>query len=54
VARARRLYPDPGPGEEDAWWVRPPESARLRSCRGKVAQARLDAEFEARLDEGRS
>lgn len=47
VAEARRLYPAPGPGEEGAWWVRRPGTARLRSCRGRVAQARLDAEYEA-------
>jgi hypothetical protein len=54
VARARRLYPPPEDSERDAWWVRPPESARLRSCRGRVAQAELDAQFEARAEEGRS
>lgn len=33
VARARELYPQrPAPGADD-WWVRPPETARLRSCR---------------------
>jgi 1-acyl-sn-glycerol-3-phosphate acyltransferase len=32
VARAREIYPQsPEPGE-DAWWVRAPETARLRSC----------------------
>lgn len=32
VRRARELYPQkPAPGEDD-WWVRPPESAVLRSC----------------------
>jgi len=31
VARARTGYPAPRPGA-DAWWVRPPETARLRSC----------------------
>lgn len=42
VARARALYPQsPKPGDPD-WWVRPPEAARLRSCRGRVAQALLD------------
>jgi len=42
VARARAIYPQvPGPGRPD-WWVRPPEAARLRSCRGRVAQALLD------------
>ena len=45
VARARRIYP-PAAGEGQAWWARPPESARLRSCRGRVAQALLDAEGE--------
>jgi 1-acyl-sn-glycerol-3-phosphate acyltransferase len=44
VAEARRLYPPPPAGQEDAWWVRPPDAARLRSCRGKVAQAKLDEE----------
>lgn len=47
VARARAIYPqEPRPGGPD-WWVRPPEAARLRSCRGRVAQAHLD---EAALD----
>ncbi|MGZ4797510.1 MAG: lysophospholipid acyltransferase family protein [Acidimicrobiia bacterium] len=33
VARARAAYPQsPAPGEDD-WWVRPPETAVLRSCR---------------------
>jgi 1-acyl-sn-glycerol-3-phosphate acyltransferase len=32
VSRARELYPQtPGEGD-DGWWVRSPESARLRSC----------------------
>ena len=48
VARARRIYPPPAAGGE-AWWARPPEAARLRSCRGRVAQALLDAEH-ARSD----
>ena len=48
VAEARRLYPPRPAGQEDAWWVRPPETARLRSCRGKVAQAQVDAEYEGR------
>lgn len=38
VARARELYPQqPGSGD-DGWWVRPPGSARLRSCRTEVGQ----------------
>jgi 1-acyl-sn-glycerol-3-phosphate acyltransferase len=49
VARARTGYPAPPPGE-DSWWVRPPQSARLRSCRGRLAQAQLDAQY----DEGRA
>ncbi|HEV7861885.1 MAG TPA: lysophospholipid acyltransferase family protein [Acidimicrobiia bacterium] len=53
VAHARRLYPPPADGDREAWWVRPPETARLRSCRGRLAQAQLDAEFEAPADEGR-
>jgi 1-acyl-sn-glycerol-3-phosphate acyltransferase len=32
VARAREIYPQrPEPGD-DGWWVRPPETAQLRSC----------------------
>jgi hypothetical protein len=62
VAQARRLYPAPADGDGDAWWARPPEAARLRSCRGRVAQAQIDAGFDARIagpvdaqpDEGRS
>jgi 1-acyl-sn-glycerol-3-phosphate acyltransferase len=46
VARARELYPQqPATGEDD-WWVRGPESAKLRSCRGRVAQELLDAAEE--------
>jgi hypothetical protein len=42
VARARAIYPQvPKPGRPD-WWARPPEAARLRSCRGRVAQAMID------------
>lgn len=42
VVRARSIYPQsPRPGEGD-WWVRPPETARLRSCRGRLAQTQLD------------
>ena len=38
VSRAREIYPQqPEPGEDD-WWVRPPESAVLRSCRDEKAQ----------------
>ena len=47
VADARRLYPSPPAGQENAWWVRRPETARLRSCRGRVAQAQIDAQREA-------
>jgi 1-acyl-sn-glycerol-3-phosphate acyltransferase len=47
VARARAIYPPPKPDEAGAWWVRPPEAARLRSCRGRVTQARIDAEYAA-------
>ena len=43
VAEARRLYPPPPAGPE-AWWARRPETARLRSCRGRVAQAMIDGE----------
>jgi 1-acyl-sn-glycerol-3-phosphate acyltransferase len=61
VAQARRLYPPPTDGDPEAWWARPPEAARLRSCRGRVAQAQIDAEFNAQIappadgepDEGR-
>ncbi len=42
VAEARRLYPRLA-GDDGAWWVRRPETARLRSCRGRVAQAQIDA-----------
>jgi 1-acyl-sn-glycerol-3-phosphate acyltransferase len=48
VAEARRLHPPPPAGEEGAWWVRAPETSRLRSCRGRVAQERIDAEYEGR------
>ena len=47
VAEARRLYPAPPPDEESAWWVRRPGTARLRSCRGRVAQDQIDAQYEA-------
>ncbi|MCA1844018.1 MAG: 1-acyl-sn-glycerol-3-phosphate acyltransferase [Actinobacteria bacterium] len=47
VAEARRLYPAPPAGEEGAWWARRPETARLRSCRGRIAQANIDAQYEA-------
>jgi 1-acyl-sn-glycerol-3-phosphate acyltransferase len=49
VAEARRLYPPPPAGQTDAWWIRTPETARLRSCRGRVAQAQLDSGY---LDPG--
>jgi 1-acyl-sn-glycerol-3-phosphate acyltransferase len=49
VAQARRLYPPPTAADRDVWWARPPESARLRSCRGRVAQAQLDE--AARVEE---
>ncbi len=43
VRRAREIYPqDPAEGEDD-WWVRPPESAVLRSCRDEAAPSK-DAE----------
>ena len=45
VAEARRLYPPPPAGQPEPWWVRRPETARLRSCRGRVAQAQLDADL---------
>jgi hypothetical protein len=36
VRRAREIYPQrPGPDEDD-WWVRPPSSAQLRSCRAEA------------------
>jgi len=57
VADARRLYPPPAMAAGgDVWWARPPESARLRTCRGRVAQAQLDAQLDAadgRVEEGR-
>jgi 1-acyl-sn-glycerol-3-phosphate acyltransferase len=33
VAAARAAYPDHPAAGEDPWWVRPPETAVLRSCR---------------------
>ena len=45
VAEARRHYPSPPPGQPDPWWVRRPDTARLRSCRGRMAQAQLDADL---------
>ena len=42
VARARELYFQEPRDEADAWWVRGPQSARLRSCRGRVAQDLID------------
>jgi 1-acyl-sn-glycerol-3-phosphate acyltransferase len=32
VGRAREIYPQAPEGDDDGWWVRAPESARLRSC----------------------
>lgn len=43
VRRAREIYPQGPRNEDDAWWARAPETARLRSCRGRVAQELLDA-----------
>jgi 1-acyl-sn-glycerol-3-phosphate acyltransferase len=33
VARARELYPQSPESGDDGWWVRPPDTARLRTCR---------------------
>jgi 1-acyl-sn-glycerol-3-phosphate acyltransferase len=39
VARARAIYPQaPGPGD-DGWWVRPPETAVVRSVAGQETAA---------------
>jgi 1-acyl-sn-glycerol-3-phosphate acyltransferase len=43
VARARLLYPQQPADGEDDWWVRRPETVKLRSCRGRVAQELLDS-----------
>jgi 1-acyl-sn-glycerol-3-phosphate acyltransferase len=43
VRRAREIYPQTPRSEAESWWVRRPETARLRSCRGRVAQQQLDA-----------
>lgn len=43
VVRAREIYPQQPRSERDSWWVRRPETARLRSCRGRVAQEMIDA-----------
>ena len=32
VARAREIYPQALEGDDDGWWVRTPDTARLRSC----------------------
>jgi 1-acyl-sn-glycerol-3-phosphate acyltransferase len=32
VARAREIYPQAPESGDDGWWVRAPETARLRSC----------------------
>jgi 1-acyl-sn-glycerol-3-phosphate acyltransferase len=50
VARARQIYPQQPAASEDDWWVRSPETAKLRSCRGRVAQDLLDSEAENRPD----
>lgn len=42
VARARAIYPQAPSSEADRWWERSPGSARLRTCRGRVAQELLD------------
>jgi len=47
VAEARRQYPPAPAADADAWWARRPETARLRSCRGRIAQEQLDAAYEA-------
>jgi 1-acyl-sn-glycerol-3-phosphate acyltransferase len=47
VARARAIYPQAPTSEADRWWDVSPKSARLRSCRGKVAQEMLDRQAEA-------
>jgi 1-acyl-sn-glycerol-3-phosphate acyltransferase len=51
VARARELYPQHPGADEDDWWVRGPETARLRSCRGRVAQEMLDAQGATDIDD---
>src|SRR5438552_302162 len=53
VAEPGRLYPRPRMAAGgDVWWAGPPESARVRACRGRVAQAQLDA-ADGRVEEGR-
>jgi len=37
VARARELYPQRPRRGDDGWWVRPPETARVRSARSRAA-----------------
>jgi len=32
VARAREIYPQSPPPDDDGWWVRAPDTAQLRSC----------------------
>jgi NTE family protein len=52
VAKARTGYPPPRPGE-DAWWVRGPETARLRSCgRPSSAAVPADEDVPAEPDRG--
>ena len=52
VRRAREIYPQTPRSEADGWWVRRPETARLRSCRGRVAQQLLDAPVSPEIDPG--
>lgn len=42
VARAREAYFQEPKDGKDRWWYRDPQSARLRSCRGRIAQDLLD------------
>jgi 1-acyl-sn-glycerol-3-phosphate acyltransferase len=36
VARAREIYPQRPADGDDGWWVRPPETARLRTCQAEA------------------
>lgn len=42
VARAREIYPQRPRSALDTWWVRSPETARLRSCQDQVAQETIE------------